>query len=239
MDASIDFYQELFDWDADEVPLRDGRSTLWLDDQPVAVVSPLTASEGNPRWLAYAHVPEVDTTVKALQLAGGTALSGTTGFAGLGRAVRFTDPGGAEFGACEPLEPFRGMAVGGPRSLCRVELNTRDLEGCESFYRSVFGWSGENRLVCGTGTVTELSVPGCEQPLGSFHLMNEVWPTKVPQHWMHYFGTTDVDALTARASRLGGSVCVAPVDVEGMGRLAVLADPHQAVFSVTDRGIRD
>ena len=42
----------------------------------------------------------------------------------------------------------------------------------------------------------------------------------------------NVDATAALAKQLGGRVYVEPVDVPGMGRFAVIADPHGAVLSL-------
>ena len=53
----------------------------------------------------------------------------------------------------------------------------------------------------------------------------------VPNHWHVYFAVDDADATAAKAAELGGSVMVPPFDTP-VGRMAVLADPQGAVFSV-------
>jgi len=42
----------------------------------------------------------------------------------------------------------------------------------------------------------------------------------------------DVDTTIREAEKLGGAVLVPPMDVDGVGRMAVLRDPQGASFSV-------
>ena len=53
-----------------------------------------------------------------------------------------------------------------------------------------------------------------------------------PAHWGVTFATADADAAAARATELGGTVLVAPVDAP-YSRLTVLRDPQGATFSAT------
>jgi predicted enzyme related to lactoylglutathione lyase len=47
---------------------------------------------------------------------------------------------------------------------------------------------------------------------------------------MGYVGVADVDTYAARVKAAGGSVHRAPEDIPGIGRFAVVADPHGAVL---------
>jgi hypothetical protein len=53
-----------------------------------------------------------------------------------------------------------------------------------------------------------------------------------PPAWMGYVGVNDVDAATAKAKRLGGTVYVEARDIPNMGRFSVVADPQMAVFAM-------
>jgi uncharacterized protein len=57
-------------------------------------------------------------------------------------------------------------------------------------------------------------------------------PSDVPDHWLVYFGSADVDADAKKAAELGGTVAVEPTDIPGMGRFAVLLDPQGAAFAI-------
>ena len=52
-----------------------------------------------------------------------------------------------------------------------------------------------------------------------------------PNHWHVYFGVDDADATAAKAAELGGSILAPPFD-SPVGRMAVIADPQGAVFSI-------
>jgi len=46
------------------------------------------------------------------------------------------------------------------------------------------------------------------------------------------FEVADCDAALARVKELGGSVLHGPMEIEGIGRFATVADPWGAVFQV-------
>ncbi len=54
----------------------------------------------------------------------------------------------------------------------------------------------------------------------------------VPPHWNVYFNVDDVDATVAKAEELGAQELAPAFDVEGIGRMAVLADPQGAAFNL-------
>jgi len=54
-------------------------------------------------------------------------------------------------------------------------------------------------------------------------------PKSTPITYVH---VTDVDAITAKARQLGGTIHREPTDIPNIGRFAVLADPTGAVFGI-------
>jgi uncharacterized protein len=56
--------------------------------------------------------------------------------------------------------------------------------------------------------------------------------------WLIYFGVDDVDASVAKAQSLGASVHMPATTMEGVGRMAMLADPQGAPFYLM-RGAMD
>jgi predicted enzyme related to lactoylglutathione lyase len=54
----------------------------------------------------------------------------------------------------------------------------------------------------------------------------------IPPNWLVCFAVEDTDAIVAKAKQQGGSVLAEPMDIEGVGRFAVLADAQGAVFAV-------
>jgi predicted enzyme related to lactoylglutathione lyase len=57
-------------------------------------------------------------------------------------------------------------------------------------------------------------------------------PADVPDHWLVYFGSADVDADAEKAAETGATVVVPPMDIPGTGRFAVLVDPQGAAFAI-------
>jgi predicted enzyme related to lactoylglutathione lyase len=53
--------------------------------------------------------------------------------------------------------------------------------------------------------------------------------------WNGYIGSTDVDADSKKAAKLGGMVCQEPMDIVGIGRFSVIADPAGATFLLFKR----
>lgn len=110
-----------------------------------------------------------------------------------------------------------------------VDLGVPDVERAAAFYSSLFGWSVEDlgpdaggykmakvdgRTVAGLGPAQD---PG-------------------PPRWTTYVTVSSVDAAVLAARDAGGSVFVEPMDVLTAGRMAVLADPAGAAFSVWEPG---
>ena len=57
-----------------------------------------------------------------------------------------------------------------------------------------------------------------------------------PPHWLPYIFVSDCAAMTEKAKSLGASLCVKPMEMEGVGTFAVVADPQGAVFSLFQTG---
>jgi hypothetical protein len=54
----------------------------------------------------------------------------------------------------------------------------------------------------------------------------------IPSHWLVYFAVDDCDGAVDKARRLAANVTVAPMDIETVGRFAMLTDPQRAAFAV-------
>lgn len=108
------------------------------------------------------------------------------------------------------------------------ELTTTDPEAAVAFYGSLFGWS-TRATDMGTGPYHVASVGGTEV-CGVMGMPPGAPP--MPPAWGCYITVDDLEATIARCSALGGRTLVPPMDVPGVGRMAVLQDPQGAVFNV-------
>lgn len=114
-----------------------------------------------------------------------------------------------------------------PGTPCWTDLATPGLDDAKRFYPELFGWTGRVSDEPGAGGYTTFlkggrAVAGVGPPAA---------PEQVPI-WSTYVATDDADLAATRVEAAGGQVVVSPFDVFEQGRMAVLADPAGAVFSV-------
>lgn len=135
-------------------------------------------------------------------------------------------------------EPNQGMPKHG--EFCWTEVATGDLDTAMNFFRNVFGWEFKENNSVGEGMrYEEFSARGCGYPMGGMYQISpEMYGDNPapPPHLNNYVTVDDVDATAARASEIGGSVVMGPIDVPNVGRMAVLKDPSGAMFSVITLG---
>jgi uncharacterized protein YndB with AHSA1/START domain/predicted enzyme related to lactoylglutathione lyase len=103
------------------------------------------------------------------------------------------------------------------------ELLTQDVAGTESFYGKLFGWKTE-----AFGPEYILFKSGDKQVGG----MMKAKHREAPTHWLAYVTVENCDASARLAQELGASLCLAPMDVPTVGRVAVIHDPQGAVVGL-------
>jgi predicted enzyme related to lactoylglutathione lyase len=112
---------------------------------------------------------------------------------------------------------------------CWYELMTSDTAAAGKFYADVVGWTTE----AGQGDMafyTMLLTPAGPPVGGMMGITPEMAAQGGRPGWVGYVAVDDVDASTAKAAELGGTVHRQPGDIPGVGRFSVLADPYGAVF---------
>jgi predicted enzyme related to lactoylglutathione lyase len=108
-----------------------------------------------------------------------------------------------------------------PGTFSWADLSTTDPAGAKGFYGELFGWVAED-------------MPGAAGAYTMFRLRGRdiaacfAQADGAPPHWNSYVTVEDVDASASRAAALGGRVMMGAGDVEGIGRMAVIADPQGA-----------
>jgi predicted enzyme related to lactoylglutathione lyase len=102
------------------------------------------------------------------------------------------------------------------------ELNTADESASHAFYRSVLGW----KTHAWEQNPSYQMFSGGGEPLGA------TVAKEGGAHWIHYIGTSDLDATLQQAQSLGATVVQEPGEIPGGDRYAVLQDPQGAVFAV-------
>ena len=233
IDASTDFYGQLFGW---EVPQSDnaeqtgGYRIATSGGKSAAGMMPLMQEGQPPAWSTYVSVEDADATAEKVKQAGGQVIAEPMDVMDLGRMAIFADPTGAVFGIWQPGNFSGAELVNEPNTYSWNELNTRDPDAAKAFYAAVFGWGVEDQDVEGM-TYTLFQV--ADRPVAGAMTTPAAVPDEVPAFWLAYFGVEDCDATVARVEELGGSVMSPKIlEMEGVGRFAIVADPHGAAFGV-------
>jgi predicted enzyme related to lactoylglutathione lyase len=233
IEAAASFYGDLFGWSFQSAgPDSGGYGFFQLDGRTVAAVGPLMEEGAASAWTVYFQTLDADATAKAVEQAGGTVRFGPLDVFAAGRLAAFTDPGGARFAVWQPGQTKGLELVSAPGALCWAELLVPDPETVRPFYQAVFDWSvRETRL--GDETYSVLSTAEGADP--EFGGLRPAQPGD-SAHWLAFFAVSDCDAVVAKAAEQGGRTVAPAVTVEGVGRIAVLADPFGARFGVITTG---
>ncbi|OHV75476.1 VOC family protein [Ensifer sp. LCM 4579] len=110
------------------------------------------------------------------------------------------------------------------------ELMTTDTKAAEAFYKKVVGWSARDAGMPGID-YTLFSI-GDHQVAGLMTMPEGALDMNVPPAWLGYVAVDDVDATAAKLSGKGGTVHREPDDIPGVGRFAIVTDPHGAAFAL-------
>jgi predicted enzyme related to lactoylglutathione lyase len=111
------------------------------------------------------------------------------------------------------------------------ELMTPDIPAAKRFYTEVVGWTAQDMSMSPDMTYTVLNANGAGVA-GAMALTAEHKAQGIPPNWTGYVAVDDCDAAAAKAKSLGGSVMREPSDIPGIGRFAIIADPHGAVIAI-------
>jgi uncharacterized protein len=251
-EAAVAFYGGLFGWDFEDAmpPGSAGRYFIArLRGGDVAAVG--SAPEGGPPvavWNTYVWVESAEETAAKVLAAGGRVVVDPFDVSDAGRMAVFTDPEGAAFCAWQAKAHKGAQIVNEHGSVNFNGLNTRDPDGAESFYGSVFGWKtlglGGGADVWGLpgyGDFLEQRDPGLrtrmmesgapagfEDVVATLNQIADDQPD-VPAHWSVTFAVDDADAIAERAGQLGGQLVVPPFDAPWV-RMTVITDPQGATF---------
>lgn len=235
IDRASTFYGALFGWRFESAgPDAGGYGFFRSDGRTAAGGVQTTPEQGPPSWTVYFQSPDAEATCKAVEQAHGRVLFPPMDVMGQGTMALLADSAGVPFGIWQPAQ-VRGVDVAGePASLCWVELYTQDLPAAAAFYHATLGL--ETSAVSFPGGIYTSVNPagGGEDTMfgGVVPLADDPTEAESGAYWLPYFEITDVDAVVARAQERGGTVRLAATDIEGVGRIARLADPDGARFAV-------
>jgi uncharacterized protein len=232
LDGAKRFYTGLFGWEAQPAgPAEEtgGYTFFLLDSKRIAGLSPIM-TEGFPTvWSTYVSTDDADAVAGRAKASGGSLLADPMDIMDTGRMTFLMHPAGGAVGAWQPGRHTGAELVNDPGSFTWSELHTHDVEGAKAFGAAVFGWTYDEQDM-GSMTYTVAQV-GETAVAGMVPFTDDV-PDEVPANWMTYFAVGDCDASVAKVEELGGSVLMRPMDVPGVGRFSIVADPVGAQFGL-------
>jgi hypothetical protein len=251
-EAAVDFYRGLFGWEFEDVmpPDSDGKYFMArLRGGDVAAVGSIP--EGAPpmaMWNTYIWVDSADEAASKARAAGGGVFMEPFDVMDAGRMAVVADREGAVFSVWQAKRNKGAQIVNEPGSLNFNGLGTRDIEAAKSFYGSMFGWrtldvggGAEMWTLPGYGDYLERDnpdlrkllaetggPPGFEDVVASINPLPDDQPD-TPPHWSVTFAVEDADATAARATELGGTLAVSPLDAPWV-RMTIINDPQGATL---------
>jgi uncharacterized protein len=114
---------------------------------------------------------------------------------------------------------------------CWAELGTKDTAVAKKFYSSLFGWNSKD-LDMGGMIYTIFQLDG--KDIAGLYTLDPEHPT--PPGWLSYVSVKNADKTTNRATELGASVVLPPMDIPDVGKPALFKDPQNAVFGIWQPG---
>ncbi len=228
-----EFYGELFGWETVDKPTEAGGvyTMFELGGKDVCGAFELDETMRShgvpPHWQSYVSVASADVSAARAKELGGSVLMDPFDVMEAGRMAAIRDPLGAVFSIWEARERCGAQLVNQPSCLCWNELRTTDTAAAQEFYHGPFGWT--TRADSGSPQYFEFEHDG--RAAGGMIAIQPEWGS-VPPNWAVYFSVADFDASFETAKRLGASAFMPPIDVEEVGRFAMVGDPQGAFFSM-------
>jgi predicted enzyme related to lactoylglutathione lyase len=120
-----------------------------------------------------------------------------------------------------------------PGTPCWVELSgTPDVEASQGFYRELFGWEMPEQPNSDQLGGYRRAQLGGRDVAGVSPRMEDGQPTV----WATYVSVEDAAATAAKIAESGGGQITEPMDVVGLGTMAIFTDPTGAVFGIWQAG---
>ncbi|MGW6707173.1 VOC family protein [Streptomyces sp. NPDC054956] len=230
--STEEFYSDLFGWEYEPGPEQLGPYVrAMLDGREVAGIGELPPDRHLPvAWTTYLATDDADATAESIRSCGGTVAVGPLDAGAAGRVAICSDPLGAIFGLWQAGAHLGTWPAGTAGVPVWNELVTQDTSTVHKFYEHVFGHEARAHATASDDfDYLTLFLKG--RPVAAVHGVGRALPHGRGPHWMTYFEVEDTDEAADRVERLGGRIVTLPR--EGLsGRLATVADPEGAVFTL-------
>jgi predicted enzyme related to lactoylglutathione lyase len=120
-----------------------------------------------------------------------------------------------------------------PGAFCWLDLAASDAPRAMAFYAQAFGWSFRDQHANG-GRFTRCAIDNHD--IGSLYQLKRVALEQgVPSHWTPYIAVSNIEVAVHHVAACGGHVVVAPFDVPGTARIALIQDAVGALLGLWQR----
>lgn len=227
-----EFYTELFGWDIiDGGDAAGGYRMASIAGQPAAGLMSKPPGMVMPSvWTTYFAADNADAVQTKIIEAGGKVTMPAMDVMDVGRMLIAEDPTGAVFGVWESRSHTGANIFNENGAYVWNDLHTKEYASAQEFYSQVFDW---NYTEIGDGVSMTYSVfapSGAVDSVGGISL-DTPRPEGLPNYWLAWFQSDDVDAITAKVVKLGGSVLMQPED-SPFGHMAIVTGPQGEMFGV-------
>lgn len=221
--AARRFYETLFGWHTEMMPMGDERYPLIMNGS-IGIGGFTTPAPGvSPQWRSFLSVADVDASYRLAVAAGARTIQGPADQGVVGRGAVVQDPTGASVAlwtSAQGDQPDVPQAPAG--SFCWTELSTSDARRALAFYERVIGFSHQTM----------------NMPQGQYHMLikngqqrgglMQCPDANVPAHWLPYVAVASAEDTLALAERLDATPLMPLHDVPDVGRMGMLRDPQGA-----------
>ena len=236
--AATAFYTQVVGWKAADSGMPGMDYTL-LSAGPhqvgglMALPEEAAAGGGQPAWMGYVSVPDVDAKATELEKAGGKVHRPAADIPGVGRFAVVADPHGATFCLFKDngMGDYKPPAPDTPGTVGWHELMAGNLHAAWAFYSSLFGWAKTEAMDMGPMGTYQMFSTGADGAPTMGGMMTK--PAEVPKaSWLYYWNVDAIDAAADRVKSGGGQVMNGPMEVPGGQWIVQCCDPQGAMFAM-------
>lgn len=226
VDAAQAFYSEALGWRVNKTSMGDTEATFFEINGTNRLHLAPPPMEGVPsHWNNYLRVEDVDAMAKKAIKNGGKQLVPATDIPP-GRFSVVAAPSGAAFTLFKESGPDAQNAPNEVGGIHWTELHSTDIEPDLKWLTKTFGYTLEE-MPMPTGPYFLLK-DGDETAGGAMASVNP----EAPSMWLTWVHVENVDETLTRVKSNGGKTHGDTMDVPGIGRMAICADPTGGVFGV-------
>ncbi len=238
-EAAKSFYAELFGWTYDDNPMDEAGQNVYSmamkgDSYTGAMYTQPEEQRQMgipPHWMVHIAVDSADEVASRVEGCGGKIVAGPFDVFDNGRMVFVADPTGGMVNLWQGKSHAGAGVQHEHGAIGWCELLSTDPAASIGFFTSLLGVESETATMPG-GVEYTVYMAGGFPVAGTMEMPDEVRAMNVPSHWSVYFDVDDVDETYGKAMSLGGNEALAPMDIEGVGRLAFVLDPQGAGFGL-------